>query len=108
MKRGDIVIVSMPGDYGKSRPAVIIQSDQIEETDSILICLMTSDVRATSHYRLPIEPMPDNGLREATDIMVDKIMSIRRAKCSPPIGRLDVDEIAALDEMLAFVIGLAD
>ena len=27
MKRGDVVIVSAPGDFGKPRPAVVIQSD---------------------------------------------------------------------------------
>lgn len=108
MRRGDIVIVSAPGDYGKPRPAVVIQSDRATETESVLICLMTSDVRAVGHFRIPIRPKAGNGLREETEIMVDKIMSLRRAKCGRPIGSLDTDEIIALNEALSVMIGLAD
>ena len=29
MKRGDLVTIAMPGDFGKPRPALIIQSDGV-------------------------------------------------------------------------------
>ena len=32
VKRGDIVTVSAPRDYGKPRPAVVIQSDKLRST----------------------------------------------------------------------------
>ncbi len=39
MKRGDIVLVTAPGDYGKRRPAVVIQSDLFNDTHaSIVVC----------------------------------------------------------------------
>ena len=31
MSRGDVVIVAAPGDYGKPRPAVIVQSDALSD-----------------------------------------------------------------------------
>lgn len=37
MKRGDIVTVALSGDYGKSRPALIIQSDLFETSTITLL-----------------------------------------------------------------------
>jgi mRNA interferase MazF len=31
LKRGDIVVVAAPGDYGKPRPAVVVQADALTE-----------------------------------------------------------------------------
>lgn len=108
MKRGDIVTVAMPGDYGKPRPAVIIQSDWLTETDSVLVCLLTSTLREAPIYRLTIEPTPENGLRAVSQVMVDKIMAVRRDKCGGIIGRFDGTNFVALNRMLSLVIGIAD
>ena len=53
MRRGDIVTVSAPGAYGKPRPAVIVQSDWLQDTDSVLVTLLTRTLRDT-----PV-PRPD-------------------------------------------------
>ena len=51
MKRGDIVIVSAAGDYGKPRPAVVIQSDRLRSMDSVLVNLMGKhESGSTQHY----------------------------------------------------------
>ncbi len=34
MQRGDIVTVAAPGDYGKPRPAVVIQGDILNQANS--------------------------------------------------------------------------
>ena len=45
MARGDIVIVAAPGDYGKPRPAVIVQTDAFPENHaSVVVCQLTSDL----------------------------------------------------------------
>lgn len=108
MTRGDIVTVSPPGAYGKPRPALVIQSDWLVETDSILVCLLTSTLRDTPLYRLTIEPTAANGLRSVSQIMTDKIIAMPRAKCSRPIGRLERDTLATLNGVLALVLGIAD
>lgn len=108
MTRGDIVTVSPPGAYGKPRPALVIQSDWLVETDSILVCLLTSTFRDAPLYRLTIEPTAANGLRSVPQIMTDKIIAMPRAKCSMPIGRLERDTLATLNRMLALVLGIAD
>lgn len=108
MKRGDIVTVAMPGDYGKPRPAVVIQSDWLTETDSVLVCLLTSTLREAPIYRLTIEPTPENGLWAVSQVMVDKIMAVRRDKCGAVIGKLDVANLVALNQMLSLIVGIAD
>ena len=108
MKRGEIVTVTVQGDYGKPRPAVVIQSDWLAETESVLVCLLTSTTRETPLYRLTVPSTPETGLRQVSQIMVDKIMAVRRDKCGPAIGRLDEAATLALNRLLALVIGLAD
>ena len=100
--------VAMQGDYGKPRPAVVIQSDWLGDTDSVLVCLFTSTLRDAPFYRLTVEPTPENGLQVVSQVMVDKIMAVRRDKCSTVIGRLDDTTILVLNRMLALVVGLAD
>ena len=108
MKRGDIVTVAAAGDYGKPRPAVVIQSDWLKATDSMLVALMTSALVDAPIYRLTLEPDDTNGLRVKTQIMVDKIVAVPRAKCGKVVGKLDEKARIALDHMVSVVVGLAD
>ena len=43
MQRGDLVTVSLQGDYGKPRPALIVQSDLLTDLESVVLCPVTSD-----------------------------------------------------------------
>ncbi len=108
MKRGEIVTVSASGDYGKPRPAVVIQSDWLKATDSVLVSLLTSTLMDAPLYRLPIEPSGANGLKARSQITVDKIIAMPREKCGKVIGRIDEGTLIALNHMLSVVIGLAD
>jgi mRNA interferase MazF len=108
VKRGDLVTVSAQGDYGKPRPAVIVQSDALNAADSVLVALITGSVADTPLYRLTIEPTAANGLKTVSQIMVDKVLAYPRAKCGPVIGHLSAAEILVLNNMLSVMIGLAD
>ena len=108
VKRGDIVTVSAPGDYGKPRPAVIVQSDALNAADSVLAALFTSAVTDASLYRLTIQPGRVTGLKFVSQVMVDKILAYPRAKCGPVIGRLSGTDMLVLNNMLSVMIGLAD
>lgn len=108
MTRGDLVTVAVSGDYGKPRPAVVVQSDALSVVDSVLVALTTSFVLDAPLYRLFLSPTPLNGLRQPSDIMVEKLIAVPRAKAGPVIGRLTDAELLALDRMLAFVVGIAD
>ena len=108
MKRGDIVTVSAPGDYGKPRPALVIQSDSLKSTESVLVSLLTSKIVDAPIYRLLLQPTVQNGLKVESQIMVDKILALPRDKCGAVIGKIDKASIVALNNLLAVVIGLAD
>ncbi|SUS07356.1 Transcriptional modulator of MazE/toxin, MazF [Candidatus Defluviicoccus seviourii] len=107
MKRGDIVLVTAPGDYGKRRPAVVIQSDLFNDTHaSIVVCLISSALVDAPLFRLTIAPSADNGLKEPSQIMVDKMVALRRERLSEPLGRLDDEMMLRLGRSLALFIGL--
>jgi mRNA interferase MazF len=108
MKRGNLVTVSAPGDYGKPRPAVIIQSDGVTANDSVLVCLVTSTLIELTIYRLTLEPTSTNGLRSTSQVLVDKIIAMPREKCGSVIGSLEPTMLSKLDAMLAVILGLAD
>ena len=108
VKRGDLVIVSAQRDYGKPRPAIVIQSDWLKATDSVLVALLTRALVDAPLYRLQIEPTDANGLKVPSQVMVDKIVAMPREKCSEAIGRIDETALIALNHMLSVVIGIAD
>ena len=44
--RADVVVVAAAGDYGKPRPAIVVQTDAFPETHaSVVVCQMTSESR---------------------------------------------------------------
>lgn len=86
---GDVVIVSLLGDYGKPRPAVVVQSDRYAGLPSVVVCAISTDVRPElSELRPLVEPSALNGLRRPSQIMLDKPGALPRTKVSPPIGNL--------------------
>lgn len=109
MKRGDIVTVALPGDFGKPRPAIVIESDRLPATETVLVCLVTSTLQDDAPYRRHrLEPSAVNGLGLVSDIMVDKVFAVRRNKCGGSIGVLDRASLQELTRKLSLVIGLAD
>lgn len=109
MRRGDVVTVGAAGDYGKPRPAVVVQTDALPvEHASVVVCQMTSDGDDAPDFRVVVEPSSGNGLRTRSHVMADKPVTIRRSRIGRKIGRLDDKDIARLDVALAFVMGLAD
>jgi mRNA interferase MazF len=107
MRRGDIVTVAVAGDYGKPRPAVIIQSDKLgPDHPSIVVCQMTSMLVPAWLFRLTIEPSTENGLRMPSQIMMDKPVTVRRDKVGAQIGRLGERDLDRLNVTLAWVMGL--
>jgi len=105
--RGNLITVALQGDYGKARPAVVVQSDLFDEHPSVTLLPLTSDLRDTPLFRITIEPSPENGLRQRSQIMIDKIHTVPRAKLGPSLGRLSDDEQIAVNRSLMLFLGLA-
>jgi mRNA interferase MazF len=108
MRRGDLITVAT-GDYGKPRPAVIVQTDAFPESHaSVVVCQLTSELVDAPDFRVTIDPTPENGLRLTSQVMADKPVTIRRERIWQRIGRLGNQDRARLSAALAFVLGLAD
>ena len=105
--RGGLITVALQGDYGKPRPAVVIQSDLFDEHPSVTLLPLTSDLRDTPLFRITIDPSAENGLRQRSQIMIDKIQTVPRAKVGPSLGRLSDDEQIAVNRSLMLFLGLA-
>jgi mRNA interferase MazF len=110
MRRGDIVTVSAAGAYGKPRPAVIVQSDHLTRAKlrSVIVSLITSQVEEAPAFRLDVSSGPITGLRVASQIMVDKLVTVPIAKVGKRVGRLDDETLVRFNRTLAFVVGLAE
>jgi mRNA interferase MazF len=108
IRRGDLVSVAMQGDFGKPRPALIIQSDQFSALGSFVILPLTSTIVDAPLLRITVTPSPENGLRNVSQIMLDKPMTIRAEKIGPAFGRLDDLMLVTVNRSLALVLGLAD
>jgi mRNA interferase MazF len=105
VKRGDLVTVAMPGDFGKPRPALVVQSDQFAAAATVSVLLVSGTLVDAPLIRILIEPSPENGLHKPSQIMVDKIMTVRRDKIGPPIGRLNDEFMLTVNRALALFLG---
>lgn len=102
MRRGDIVTVATSGDFGKPRPALVIQADQFDVT-----LLISSTLTDAPLIRPTIQPTAQSGLRKASQVMVDKAMSVKRERTGTMIGRLEDDALLAVTRSLAVFLGIA-
>ena len=106
MKRSDLVTVVLPGDLGKPRPAVVLQSDLFLNSVTVVVAPMTSDISDIPFARITVLPNEGNGLRKPTQIMLDKITNLRREKVGKVIGALEKAQIEQVEKALAIFLGL--
>jgi mRNA interferase MazF len=108
MRRGEIWTLSGGKDHaGKPRPAVIVQDDSFDATDSITVCAFTTDPTVAPLVRLAVEPTERNGLRAPSRLMVDKITTVPKSKIGTRIGSLEAEDILRLNQAVLVFLGLA-
>jgi mRNA interferase MazF len=107
LKRWDVVLVVLQGELGKPRPGVIVQSDDLDVLSSTIVCPMSSYIDTTNRMRPVVTPTVENGLLVRTQIMTDKLNTLRRDRVKRVIGTLDTDACEKLNSALLLVLGLA-
>lgn len=101
LSRGDIVVCSLPGDYGKPRPGLVVQSDLFNRTHaSVVICPISSDVTGLTLFRVNLAASESSGLRRDSEAMVDKITAIKRARIRGRIGHISPARMGLIDSAL--------
>ena len=99
MKRGDVVLVALAGDFGKPRPAIVIQD--------VIVCPLTSYLTEIRSLRVVIEPDDRNGLSRRSEAMVEKIASVKVGRVRDTIGTLDRNTLHAVERALLVALGFA-
>jgi mRNA interferase MazF len=108
VRRGEVWTAAGGQAYaGKPRPVVVLQDDRFDSTDSITICPLTTDSTSALLFRVPIEPSADNGLRQPSSAMADKIASIPKTRMRMLVGRLEDDDVGRLNRAVLVFLGLA-
>jgi mRNA interferase MazF len=107
LSRGDVVVCAMAGDFGKPRPAVVVQSDLFNETHaSVVLCPITSELTGLDLFRLHVPRSTQTGLRVNSEIMVDKLTAVKRTRISGKIGKLSAGQIDTLNDALRLWLDL--
>jgi len=107
MMRGDLVTIAVQGDFGKPRPALVIQANQFSEHASTTVLPITSTLVAAPLLRITVQPSAENGLQQTSQVMVDKAMTVRCDKVGPVVGRIDADAMVEVERCLAVFLGIA-
>lgn len=105
--RGDFVTIALQGDFGKPRPALVIQADQFSEHPSVTVLPVSSTLLAAPLLRITVNPGAENGLQKPSQVMIDKPMAVKRDKVGPAIGRIDADTMIEVERSLAVFLGIA-
>ncbi len=106
MKRGDLVTIAAAGDNGKPRPALVVQSDAFEAIPSVTTLPLTTDLQEAPLIRIPVRPTAETGLRRDSQIMIDKAMTLPRAKVGGVIGRVGPETMDEVGLALGRFLGV--
>jgi mRNA interferase MazF len=101
------VTIALQGDFGKPRPALVVQADRFDETATVTILPVTSAIVDAPLLRLTVEPSEMNGLQKRSQIMIDKASTTQRDKMSPAFGHLDDETMLSVTRSLAVFLGVA-
>lgn len=107
MNRGDFVTIAMQGDFGKPRPALVIQSDQFSEHATVTVLLVSSGLIDTPLFRVTVHPDAGNGLQKTSQVMVDKAMTVKRDKLGSAFGSASDEVMIEIGRCLALFLGIA-
>ncbi len=105
--RGNLVSIAMQGDFGKPRPALVIQANLFAEHTSFTVLPITSTLVHAPLLRVTIQSSAENGLQKNSQIMVDKAMTVMREKIGVVFGRIDANTLIEVERCLAVFLGIA-
>ena len=108
MRRGNVVTVALSGDFGKPRPALVIQADFFNSTHaSVTVLPVTSAIVDAPLFRITLDPTAQNGLKKVSQIMVDKATTVRRQRIGQVIGELGDTTMVSVNRALTLWLGIA-
>jgi mRNA interferase MazF len=106
MKYGELVTIALQGEFGKPRPALIIQSDLFGEHTTTTVLLLTSSLINAPLLRVTLEPDNLNRLQKSSQVMIDKAMTVRREKIGDAFGFVSADVMQNIGRLLAVFLNI--
>lgn len=107
MNRGDFVTIAIQGDFGKPRPALVIQSDAFSEHATVTVLPVSSTLVDAPLLRVTVQPDETNGLQKPSQVMVDKAVTVKRDKLDAPFGRASDAAMLEVGRCMALFLGIA-
>lgn len=107
MIRGEIWTVAGGVYASKPRPALVIQDDRYDATDSVTVLPLTSHLVEAPLLRIPVQPSELSGLQRESQVMIDKLTTVRRFNVQSRIGRLAPSQLAEVERALLVFLGIA-
>ncbi|QXT62361.1 type II toxin-antitoxin system PemK/MazF family toxin [Tessaracoccus palaemonis] len=107
MIRGELWTVSGGVYASKPRPALIFQDDAFTATASVTVLPLTSSLIDTPLLRVRVLAGELSGLARDSDVMIDKITTVRRSNLAERVGRVSAEQLAEIERGVMAFLGLA-
>jgi mRNA interferase MazF len=65
VRRGDLVTIASSGDYGKPRPALVVQDDAFDALTSVTVLRLTNELHDWPLCRITVEAAEARGCKDA-------------------------------------------
>lgn len=106
MNRGDVILAALPREFGRPRPAVVLQETDVFPPVTSLTVAPLSTHASGLDIRIVIDPSPANGLRRRSEAMIDKLTTVERERVGPVVGRIAPSDMTQIERALATFLGL--
>lgn len=109
VNRGEIWTVAGGVYATKPRPAMIVQDDLFDATSSVTVAPMTSTLLDAPLIRIRIAGGDGrlSGLDRDSDVMIDKLTTVRRSNVHDRVGRLTAEQLVEVERAMMAFLGLA-
>ncbi len=108
MIRGSVVVVALPGDAGKPRPAIVLRGNAFGGHNRVTLVPCTGEQQAWPTLRVALTPSAENGLRLPCQAMIDRLTSVAVDRVRQVIGALIAADLRAIDRAVLVYLGFAD
>ncbi|QTX05175.1 type II toxin-antitoxin system PemK/MazF family toxin [Agromyces archimandritae] len=107
MNRGELWTVAGGVYASEPRPALILQDDRFDATDSVTVAPLTRTFVDAPLLRIPLAATEVSGLRAASQVMIDKVTTVTRSNVQERMGRLTSAQMVEVERALLAFLGLA-
>lgn len=107
MTRGELWTVAGGVYATKLRPALILQDDVFSDTSSVTVAPLTSHLVDAELLRIRVSSGGIAGLEHESDVMIDKLTTVKRSNVISRVGRLGTEQLVNVERAVMAFLGLA-